>query len=380
MLVATARYGERERLGFPAHEYLAARLEMERESPFTRDDTSRAAFLARYSRSFEELEQRLRANPGVTGVTYVDLLPRTYHGWNQIEVDEGSVAPPDARGHRVSSASIDVEYFDVLGTPVLYGRRFHSGDLTPDPRVVIVNQPFVERVLGGRNPIGRRVRYVAGESHRVPTDDGPWYEIVGVARDLGTTNGYGRAGIYHPVTRDGAYPLHVAIHVRRDPRSFVPELRSVATAVDPTLRLHAVMPLDEVVHVELKFYSFWFRITVAVIALLLSLAGIYAVMSFAVALRTREIGVRVALGASPRRILTAMIRRPLTQVGAGVVVGGVLVAALLLGALGRHMSGMHVGLVAAYATLVVGVCMLACVVPTRRALRVQPTGALREDG
>jgi ABC-type antimicrobial peptide transport system permease subunit len=110
--------------------------------------------------------------------------------------------------------------------------------------------------------------------------------------------------------------------------------------VDPTLRLHRVLPLDEVVNDELKFYSFWFRITVAVsaIALLGSLAGIYAVMSFAVSRRTREIGVRVALGADPRRIIAASFRRPLTQVGLGVAAGGALVAVLLLGALGHRMS------------------------------------------
>jgi ABC-type antimicrobial peptide transport system permease subunit len=122
------------------------------------------------------------------------------------------------------------------------------------------------------------------------------------------------------------------------------------------------------------------------IALLLSLAGIYAVLSFIVARRTREIGVRVALGASQRRIVSAIFRRPLIQVGSGVVAGGILIAAAAEGITHTQMSnagsGMSLGLLVqlvGYAALMFGVCLLACVVPTRRALRVEPTEALRAE-
>ena len=122
---------------------------------------------------------------------------------------------------------------------------------------------------------------------------------------------------------------------------------------------------------------FWVRLlgVVSAVAMLLSLAGIYAVMSFTVARRTREIGIRVALGAPRRRVVAAVFARPLAQVGLGVAAGCVLTAmfgdsvqpAALAGALG-------------YSVLMLGVCLLACVVPTRRALDVQPTEALRADG
>jgi ABC-type antimicrobial peptide transport system permease subunit len=120
------------------------------------------------------------------------------------------------------------------------------------------------------------------------------------------------------------------------------------------------------------------------IALLLSLAGIYAVMSFIVARRTREIGVRVALGASRRSVVAAIFRRPLIQVGLGIVAGAALIAAG--GSMETEMPGLSgglslrdVALILAYAILMLGVCLLACVVPTRRALGVEPTIALRMD-
>ncbi len=367
-------------VGFPAQEYLSVRLEMERDPPVAMADTSRAAFLARYGENQLKLVRRLEADPAVTGVTLADRLPRMYHQWNQIEVDAGAVAPRDARGHRVSSAKVAGNYFDILGIPVLSGRGFASADLLPDARTVIVNQPFVDMVLGGLNPIGRRVRYIANESDRPASAEGPWYEIVGLVRDIGMTSGYGRAGIYHAASNGAAYPMHLAIHVRGNPEDFARRLRSTATAVDPGLRLNLLMPLEDVVNAEMKFYAFWFWISLLVssVALLLSLAGIYAVMSFTVSRRTREIGIRVAIGANPRSIAIAIFRRPLLQVGIGVIAGAVAVFAVS-SLRSANVSAVQAFAVAAYAIVMMAVCMLACIVPTRRALRVEPTEALRSE-
>jgi ABC-type antimicrobial peptide transport system permease subunit len=151
--------------------------------------------------------------------------------------------------------------------------------------------------------------------------------------------------------------------------------------VDPTVRLYEVKPLDRVSDTTLQAVSFGTRLLVLVsaIALTLSLAGIYAVMSFTVARRTREIGIRVALGASPRRVVAAIFRQPLAQVGIGIGAGAALVAGVVLLMTGGAVSGMQLLAVVAYAALMLGVSLLACVVPTRRALRVEPTEALRAD-
>ena len=370
-------------VGFPTEQYLSLRLEMDRDAASaTTGDTARAAFLALFAEKKQELERRLTSDPAVLGVTFAGRLPRMYHQWNQIEVDEGAVEPLDERGHRVSSTPVAEDYFEVLRTAVLSGRGFNSGDFSSGAQVVLVNEPFVDDVLGGRNPIGRRIRYIANEDYRRPSDEGPWYEIVGVAPDMGMTSGYGRAGIYHPMVPAEAYPVYLAVHVRGDPGAFEPQLRATAAAVDPTLRINELMPLNEVTVGEMKFYSFWFRLTLLIssIALLLSLAGIYAVMAFTVARRTREIGIRVALGASQHRVLASIFRRPLTQVALGVLGGTFVTGLLAFGINGMAVSPRGAAMVGAYAVLMLAVCLLACIVPTRRALAVEPTEALRADG
>jgi predicted permease len=374
------------RAGFAEGEYLSARLEMDHEpAPGAAADSTDAARRSRYAALYGELERRLEADPAVAGVTFADALPRMYHRWHVAEVDGGGAAAPEpgAAGHRVSTASVDTEFFPVLRTPVLAGRGFHAGDAAPDARVVIVNQSFVDRVLGGRNPLGRRVRYVDGEEDAAGVGvDAPWHEIVGVVGDLGMDFGEKPtvAGVYHPVAPGGALPAYLAVQVRGGPQAFAPRLRAHAAAVDPALRLHDVVPVATLSNGEIRFLRTWFWLIVAVsaLAILLALAGIYAVMAFTVAQRTREIGIRVALGADARRIVVAIFRRPLTQVAAGILAGGILTVCLPA-FLGGHLTTAMAGVVGMTMVLMAAVCLLACIVPTRRALRVEPMDALRAE-
>jgi ABC-type antimicrobial peptide transport system permease subunit len=176
------------------------------------------------------------------------------------------------------------------------------------------------------------------------------------------------------------------VHARGDPVTFGPELREIAAGVDPTPRLSELQRVDEVTNGQVWVARLWLRVTFAMtaVALLLSLSGIYGVLSFTVARRTREIGLRVALGASRGRVVTAIFRRPLSEVGLGVLAGGALIAAA--GSIETDMSGLsgelsltQVAILLGYAALMLGVCLLACVVPTRRALSVEPTRALRME-
>jgi putative ABC transport system permease protein len=368
---------ETQPLPFPVDQYLSVRLEMDRLATDPGADTSAAALQARYAAAVQKLETRLESEPGVTGVVFGQHLPRQYHPNNQVEVDEGAVAPQDERGHRVGSSRVDPKYLEVLGVAMLSGRWFNSSEASPDARVAVVNRAFVDRVMGGKNPIGRRIRYVSS----LNPDSQPWFEIIGVAPDVGIRSGWGPAGIYHPLFRTSMYPLNAAIHVRGDPRAFAPRLRAIATDVDVTLRLADVMPLKDVVNGEVRFQTFWVRLTtiVSAMVLVLSLVAIYAVMSFAVSRRTREIGVRVALGAGPWRIVRAVFRQPLRQLGLGLLAGTLLVWALLGGTDNGVPSAKELLTLGAYTTLMAMVCLIACVVPTRRALAVQPTEALRDS-
>jgi putative ABC transport system permease protein len=381
-------------VGFRSKEYLSVKLDADILPARSSADT--AAQLVRLGATFDALRQRVAAEPGVSGVTFVDYLPRDFHPGARIEVD-GLSDSSDARPV-VAIAGIDPSYFTVLGAPILAGRDFNAGDLDDGSQVVIVDQGFVQQVLGGRNPIGRRVRFAKRPRIGEVVTPNPWMEIVGMAKDLGMASAVTRqrpSGLYQPMATSKAPSLNIVVHVAQgDPLSLAPRMRALAHAVDARVRLTKFQRLDAVADTMLWIIGMWLRITsvLTAIALLLSLAGIYAVLSFTVARRTREIGVRVALGASRPRIVTAIFRRPLIQVGGGVIAGGILVGLITvvlsappdsgsagLAAAARAFTLGQVGQIAAFATLMMGVCLLACIVPTRRALGVQPTEALREQ-
>jgi predicted permease len=373
--------------GFKSDQYLALRLEM--LSPRDGVDTT-----ARYAAAVSALRQRLLAERGVSGVTLTTNLPRLGHPESAIELgDRSGAADAGTVSKRVDIARVDPSYFDVLDAPVRAGRGFGAGDEADSARAVIVDQGFVDQVLGGRNPLGRQLRLTPRDGAPAG-EEGPWFEIVGVVKDLGMSAAWERepaAGVYFPLRLDQG-PLQMIVRAQGgDPLALAPRIRTVAMAVDPTLRIAEIQRLDEVADSLVWILRLWLRITAGVtgIALLLSLAGIYAVLSFAVARRTREIGVRVALGETNRGVITAIFRRPLTQVAVGVAVGTLLVGvlAMLLAAppdprlAGTPVatSALRVVMLVAYAAVMFGVCMLACIVPTRRALRVQPTVALRAE-
>jgi putative ABC transport system permease protein len=364
-------------VGFRAQEYLSVRLEANRQDVAAGGaEMSRPELRARFRAICDELSRRLSAEPGVRAVTFADHLPRTHHPRRRIEVDDAGPGPDAAVPHRVSTATVAPDFFDVLGVPILVGRGFHSGDLD-----VVVNQSFVDRVLKGGYPIGRRMRYLTGDSDAASTP-GPWHEIVGVVTDAGMIGDdvAESAGVYHARTSGMEMPVHMAVHVNGKPESFAPRLRVIATAVDPTLRLRDLMPLDAVgssLWLEFNFLGQVLAI-VSAVALLLALAGIYSVMSFTVSRRTREIGIRVALGADARWIVASVFSRAAAQVGLGIAAGGFLVCVLTQAVTG--LAAQEVLAVTAYMLLMMGVCMLACIVPTRRALAVEPTEALRADG
>jgi predicted permease len=375
--------------GFPTEQYLGVTLGVDDAAEETMTPETRAAQAARIGTSLDALRGRLEAEPGVSGVTFVDRLPGEDHDSRRVEV----VSQPDIASRWVGIASIDLSYFDALQAPVLSGRAFTRADLAPGVRVVIVDQGFVDLVMSGRNPIGHRVRLGMGQAADSNAAPLPWYEIIGVVKELGIASAampQRVAGLYLPVVPGSQGALKMLVRGRGDPLSIAPRVRELAMAVDPAIRVEQMMRLDQVMTPSLWLLSLWTKIIVGLtaVALLLSLAGIYSVLSYIVARRTREIGVRVALGASARRVITSIFRRPLTQVTLGVVAGTFLI---LAGAIAAGKStqfkgtGMgvltfgDVALLVGYAILMLGVCTLACVVPTRRALRVQPTEALRVE-
>jgi putative ABC transport system permease protein len=371
--------------GFPAEAFLTATLEMDRfDGVAASGDTVPAARAARLEARYRALADRLRQDPGVLDVTYADQMPQLTHGRNLIKLDPGPAAEPSE--HCVDGfycagfVSVDPRFFDVAGAPLVRGRALTAADAEQRTRVVLVNEAFVREVLGGGNPIGRRFRFA---STREPTAQS-WYDIVGVVPDLsvnGKEGDYRRVRIYRTTLPRETGPLRVAIHVRGDPQRFAGRLRELAQATDPALRVIDPKPLPLLAEPGTAAMSYGFELLVGltVITLMLSLAGVYAVTAFAVARRTREIGVRVALGARRLDVLTVVFKRPLVQVALGIGVGAVLG----FGLANDDLSKVHLdvlGYTAVFVLSTILCCALACIVPTRRALRIQPTEALKDEG
>ncbi len=376
-------------VGFPEKEYLGVTLGIDGPPEETLTPATSAALGAQFSASLDELRRRLEAEPGVSGVTFVDAVPRDYHAERKLEVE----ALPKDSTLWAGTASIHPSYFDVLQVPMIAGRPFNNADLSPDARVVIVDRGFADLVMPGRNVIGHRIRMRSWQMTDSAAALEPWYEIVGVVKELGMAHAVERqrtAGVYLPTVPGTRRSLSMLVHARGEPLTLAPRVREVATAVDPALHVDPPVRLDQAVTPLVWFLNLWMRIIMGLTAvtLVLSLAGIYAVLSYIVARRTREIGVRAALGASARQTITSLFRRPMTQVTSGVVAGSLIIAA---GAFAiqyttafqatdpRGLTLGEVALLVAYAILMLGICALACVVPTIRALRVQPMEALRTE-
>jgi putative ABC transport system permease protein len=370
--------------GFPAEAFLTATLEIDRfDGVAASGDTVPAVRAVRLEARYRALADRLRQEPGVLDVTYADQMPLMRHGWDAIEMDPGPAAEHSERcvgGYCVGYVSVDPRFFDVVGAPVIRGRALTTADAEHGMRAVLVNKFFVDQVLGGRNPIGRRFRF---SSPGEPTAES-WYDIVGVVPDLGVSDNrsdFGRARIYQATLPKETGPLRVAIHVRGDPQRFAVRLRELAQATDPALRVIDPKPLPRLVDPDSLGMAFFleFLVILTSVTLMLSLAGVYAVTAFAVARRTREIGVRVALGAQPLHVLTTVFKRPLVQIALGIGVGAILA----LGLANNDLSDVHLddfGRSAVFALSTAMCCALACIVPTRRALRIQPTEALKDEG
>ena len=401
--------------GFATEQYLA--VQIERDYPVDGGANADAATLERNTRlaaTLEELRRRVAALPGVGGVTFTEDRPTTNHPQKIIEMGYdvdgtsalagGAASPGDGAEppfREATIAAVHPSYFEALDAPVLAGRGFTTADAIPGTRVAIVDQGFVDQILQGRNAVGQQVRfrYPGPPSRRWgpgnpddPAGLGDWYEVIGVVRELGVgapTQAGRAAGFYIPGTPDVFDQIHMMVHVRGgDPMALAPQVRDAAMAVDSSLRLVNLQRANEANNDVLWVMTLWLRITVVLsaVALVLSLAGIYAVLSFTVARRTREIGVRVALGASRKRVVFATFRRPLLQVTLGIVVGTAIIftAATLMQntefpGSENDLTLQGMAMILGYGIVMLGVCMLGCVVPTRRALNIEPTIALRTE-
>jgi predicted permease len=338
-------------------------------------DTAEAA---RQAKTSQALGRQLSEEPGVRGVTF-----ESFFGTRPFQAASSNAAPP----RWAYVVAIEPNYLTVYDTPLLAGRAFDATDASDIRRpVAIVNEAFVQEVLSAGDAIGQRVRRFDPRGSRLPSEA---LEIVGVVHNSPRFEISQRGPawvtqptIYVPLTAT-ALPIRMTLRMRDDPQQFVPRLSAIAAGIDPTLVVHQPQRLERIDAIDLLFLRLYgFGVAFLVFAvLLLATAGVYSMMSFTVAQRTREIGIRTALGAKPMRVVGDVFSRALRQVAAGTALGGALGVAASDGPFPLS-SGVFVhgpGLMMAVAAVILATVGLACGIALRRALRIQPTEALRAE-
>jgi putative ABC transport system permease protein len=364
---------------FPTEGYLTVRLKMDNEALVgERGVPDDGQISARRARAYEELAARLREEPGVTHVTLADRQLGKQPDWVALEMEQDGAPPARINGNYEGGfgmVAVGAGYHEAFGAAIVAGRGLQAADAGASNRPVVVNAAFMRGV--GRNPVGARVRTIQRGSER---ETGPWHEIVGVVTDLEVAGdgGGGTTCVYRAASAAELDPVVVSVRVAGDASPLAPRVAVLARAIDAGLQLRDIATLDEVVAKEQESKSFVSVVFGSVLfaAVVFSAAGLYALMAVAVSRRTREIGIRVALGADPRRVLSTVFARAGRQLGGGIVAGNSLILLLAW----RTDSLTEDLLVSSAITTVImaAVGVLACAGPARRALRVQPTEALRQ--
>jgi putative ABC transport system permease protein len=331
----------------------------------------RIAFFGRVLRRIVEL-------PGVRSAALTTSLPLTKYVRGAALAIEGE--PSSASGLRplVPMEHVSRDYFSTLKVPLREGRVFEEGDFTPQAEVLIVNRAFVRRYCPNEDVVGKRIRLGGMNA--------PWKTIVGAVGDVRHTslNHEAEPEVYVPYAgEDTPSTVMLAVRIDADPRSLVAAVRDAVIAVDAEQPIFAATTMEQ--RVADAALGTRFNATLLSLfgfaALALTAVGVYGVVAYSVAERTREIGIRVALGATPRDVAGMVMSQGMAMTGVGIVlgfIGAFFVTRILAGLLYGIRPGDPLTLVGA-ATILGLVALAACYLPTRRAMRVDPMVALRYE-
>ena len=380
--------------GFSAREYLATQLVLDRPSGTPSGSPEHAAH---YASRHVELVRRLTEESAVSRVITASSVPGGEPtAWIEAEgvaipdgaaQQEGWVREGTRAGHEVRFNKVDLEYFSAFSVPLLAGRALTAADTEPAADAIVVNESLARDVFGGAPPLGRRIRYVGASGDAAPgqVEFSRWYEVVGIVGDFpakAIEQGLSAAKLYHAAKPGSDAGAMLLVHLRgADAAGFAGRLREIGAAVDPNLQLRNINGLDAMLRAEQSMLRVvaTVLIVLTISVLLVSSAGIYALMSFTVAQRRKEIGIRAALGADPRQILQSIFSRALAQLAIGAALGVVTATILELATEGGLMQGNGLIVLPIVASIVTTIGLLAVLGPARRGLRVQPTDALREQ-
>lgn len=337
---------------------------------------------------YESLLPRLSSIPGVRGATLSDGLPASGNGTRVFEV-EGGVYADQNDFERAREGVVTPGYFTTFDTELLQGRAFTDNDRAGGLQVAVVNESFARRYFPDGNVLGGRIRMARHDGTKWVSDpEGAWITVIGVAPDMRMegigTNNQSPAGFYRPIaqTRVGNF-VSMALRTDGPPMQLTTEVRAAVASVDSNLPIFNVMSMQEVIDLESWFYRVFGVLFMAfgLAALFLASVGLYGVMSFAVARRTKEMGVRMAMGAQGGQLIGIMMKKGVIQLAVGLVLGlgiAILTAGPLqiilfeVNARDPQVFGMVVLTLAA-------VGLLASFIPARRVSRVDAVVALTPD-
>lgn len=353
-------------LGFEADRLITTRVNVPARYADGGNDAAAAFYAA--------LEERLLAIPGVESAGAADQSPFI----SGMSFPPTSIETTEGVTRAITFATtVTPDYFAALGAPIVFGRGFDGRDRAGSEPVAIVNQAMAERYWPGLDPLGRRVRFEFG--------DRVWMTVVGVVRDVVYRLGQDSpAAVYVPLAHYPDSNLYFVARVSTSPEAVIPAVRALVQTLDPEAAV-AVYSVAERISTSDAAVSQRFAIvllgSLAGLAALLAIVGIYGVLAYSVSLRTHEIGVRMALGAGGPDVVGGVLGRGLLMAAVGCAAGlGLAIAASrALGSLLYEISPTDPATLAGVAALVAVAAAAASVVPALRATRVNPVEALREE-
>jgi predicted permease len=337
-------------------------------------DTSQILF-------YNQLVPQLNALPGVRAAAVTSVLPFG-GGWSTSSFTiEGLTIPPGQNGPWGDIRIVSPKFFDAMRIPLKRGRVFTDQDIQSGQQVTVIDEQFVKKYFANTDPIGKRITFGA----RRGSTDSTWITIIGVVGHAAHEglDAEPRIQYYFPVNQSGGRFMSVVMRTSGNPTALLSAAREAVHSVDRNLPLSGVNPMEKLVDASVgqRKLSMILLGVFSGIAMLLASIGIYGVMSYSVTQRTRELGIRMALGAARSRVLALVVGQGMLLTGSGVVLG--LIAAV---GLTRFLSSQLFGVgatdpftFAAVSVLLIAVSTVATLLPAMRATRVNPVVALRDE-
>ena len=334
---------------------------------------------ARTKTFYTELDRRVRALPGVESVAMAFSVPMGYIFDGCVAAPEGQVVSTDEPRSSVGCNAVTPEYFDLMRIPILEGRAFTPQDLAESRHVVVINQALAKQLWPGQDPIGKRMV--------VPRNEGRLWQVVGVARDSKYLAVFENplSQLYFPMEQSPMFMRVLHVRSAGSPDALRALVQREIQALDPDVPVADVKTLTEVIQGSAG--SVLFQVgtmqagAMGVLGLLLAVVGVYGVVSYGASQRTRELGIRLALGADPANVGGLVLRQGAVLVIAGIV-SGLVFAATVTHALSRIFVVVGAGDTPTFVVvtaLLSAIALVACYLPARRAMRVDPMIALRHE-